>query len=95
MKNSEPFDLTDKSPSLPADVPIRERALGLRLGQVSEFLRTDTGGLFFHVKDRTAPTAEEFAKQRESLTRGLLRQHQDAIWQAWVHELLRREQVSL
>jgi peptidyl-prolyl cis-trans isomerase D len=95
VKTSEPFNMTEPTPKLPAGPQVHELALGLRVGAVSDFVPTATGGLIFAVKDRTEPTAEEFEKQRAQMQQVLLRQTREAVWQAWLSELWRNEQVSL
>ncbi len=92
---SKAFQLGGASPDLPGAGQVRERALGMRLGQVSDFIRTADGGVVFAVKERTQPTDQQFEVERARTVQLLERQQQDAVWQAWVRDLLQRRQVNL
>ena len=69
--------------------------LGLPVGGVSDFIRTADGGLFFHLKDRQAPDAAQFEKDKAAMTQQVLQRNRETMWEAWLSEIWRTEQVDL
>ena len=68
--------------------------LGMVTNSVSDFVPTPAGGLFLHLKERTAPNPEKFEKDKRLLEAQLLEQDREAIFQDWENSLMRGEQVE-
>ena len=93
---TEPFTLSDKSPSLPLTMPsIQELALGMATNAVSEFLPTMDGGLFFHLKDRQPPDATALESNKVAFAGALLQQDRTTLFMEWLENVLQQERVTL
>ena len=94
-KTAGPFTLSAEKVDVPGDIAVREATLGLPVGGVSDFIRTADGGLFFHLKDRQAPDAAQFEKDKAAMTQQVLQRNRETMWEAWLSEIWRTEQVDL
>ncbi len=95
FRSLEPFSLSEEVPALPPVVPIRQNALSMRAGTVSEFFRSSNGGLFFYLRERLPPSAAQFEKERAQFTQQILQRNREALFQDWVTALVRQQQVNL
>lgn len=89
-----PFTLSDETKTLPAASQIKQMALGMPVGAVSDFVPTTTGGVFFHLRERSAPDPAAFEKDKEQFTARALQQQRQAIFESWLESVVRAEQVS-
>ena len=93
-KTFGPFALAEETTNFPDASRIKEVALGMPTNAVSDFMVTPTGGLFFHVKERTPPSPEDFEKNKNQLAAQLLEANREALFQDWANSVLRAEQVD-
>jgi peptidyl-prolyl cis-trans isomerase D len=89
-----PFTLTDVTTNFAAANQIKEVALGMQTNSVSDFISTPTGGLFFHLKTRTAPKPEDLEKDKQQLETQLLDESREALFQDWANSVIRAEHVD-
>ncbi len=94
VKTSEPFTASEESPDLPAARIVQEVTLGLATNSVSEFIPTAKGGLFFHLKERRAPSPEAFEKDKQQIEARILERDRQALFNDWVSALMRQERVE-
>jgi hypothetical protein len=94
LKSAPPFTLTDEELTIPGSIAVKETALGLPTNAVSSFLPTAQGGLFFTVKERWPYDTTQFEKDKITFNQMLLRQNREALWDAWLGNLIRTTQVS-
>lgn len=90
----EPFTVSETSTNLPAAAHIKELALGMPTNSVSQFVPTEDGGLFFYLKERQPPDPAQFEKDKERVAKQILDRNREALFQAWVGDLIRQEQVT-
>ena len=88
------FTLADEKPMVPGGGRIQEAVLTMTTNTVSEFIQTETGGLFVYLKDRQSPDREEFDKNIPKYTQQLLQRNRQALVQDWVMWLVHQEQVN-
>lgn len=89
-----PFSATDETPTVPAAGQIKQLAIGMATNSVSDFIPTETGGVFFHLTGRAAPDPTLFEKDKEMLATRTLAQHRQAIFDGWINELIKQQQVT-
>ena len=90
-----PFSLNDEDVAIPAAVSVKEAALSMRVGDVSRYLKTATGGMVFHLKNRTPPDPAQLEKDRAPFAQRLLQRNRELLWNSWLGTLWREEQVDL
>jgi peptidyl-prolyl cis-trans isomerase D len=90
----EPFDLAESATELPNENLIKEVAMRTPTGAVTDYIQTSTGAVFFHLKQRTPPDAEQFAARKTQFERQILARNRQALWDDWREALLREEQVA-
>ena len=73
---------------------VKEAVLGMATNAVSEFIPTAQGGIFFHLKDRRAPSSEDFEKDKAQIEEQLLERNREALFVDWVNALMRKERVD-
>jgi len=89
-----PFTYAEETTNFPHASQVKEVVLGMPTNSVSDFVPTPTGGLFFHLKERTPPKPEAFEKEKHQLEAQLLEQDREALFQDWANSLLRAEHVD-
>jgi hypothetical protein len=89
-----PFTYAEETTNFPYASRVKEVVLGMATNSVSDFVPTTTGGLFFHLKERTPPKPEEFEKAKGQLEARLLEQDREALFLDWENSLMRGEQVE-
>ena len=94
VKSAPPFTAVEEASELPAARTVQEVALGMTTNSVSEFIPTVTGGLFFHLKQRTPPKPEDFEKVKGPLEAQILERDRDALFADWVNALVLQEHVD-
>ncbi len=92
---AEPFAISAAVTNLPAATAIKQTVLSMRVNDVSEFLPTAEGGVFFHLAERQAPAVELAIAEQERFRQRLLQQQQETLWESWLASLWRQEQVDL
>lgn len=94
-RQAEPFTLSATVTNLPAATALKEAVLSMRVNAVSEFIPDTAGGLFFHLIARQPPAAAMTADDEAKYRQRLLRQQQEVLWQSWLGNVWRQEQVDL
>ena len=94
IESPGPFTISDEKLDLPAASRIQQTALGMATNTVSEFIATENGGLFFHLKDRKPPEAAEFEKDKADFAQQVLQRDRQAMYRSWVSALIRNERVN-
>ena len=88
------FTLADDKLDLPAAGYIQQAALALPVGGISELLKTSTGGVMFHLRDRQAADLAEFEKNKDRYAQQILQRNRQALFNDWLQTLIRNEQVD-
>jgi len=94
VETPAPFTVSDEKLDLPSAASIQQAVLGMKVGAVSDVLRTLTGGVVFSLRDRQAADLAEFEKNKEQLTRQVLQRNRQALFNDWIQSLIRDEQVD-
>jgi hypothetical protein len=94
ITSPEPFSISETNTNFSAATEIKQVVLGMATNSVSEFVPTEKGGLFFHLKERLAPDPAEYEKNKEQVTNQLLERNRQAIFQSWVRDVMQQEQVT-
>ncbi len=94
IETPAPFTVSDEKLGLPAAASIQQASLGMKVGAVSDLLRTLTGGVVFSLRDRHAADIAEFEKNKEQLTRQVLQRNRQALFNDWIQVLIHDEQVD-
>jgi peptidyl-prolyl cis-trans isomerase D len=89
-----PFTYAEETTNFLYASRVKDVALGMATNSVSDFVPTQTGGLFFHLKERTPPKPQEFEKVKTQLEAQLLEQDREALFLDWENSILRAEQVD-
>lgn len=89
-----PFTLSDEKVDIPGDMLVREATLGVPVGGVSHFIRTPTGGVFFHLVRREAPDPAQFEADKARMTNVVLQRNRETVWDSWLATTMRDEQVD-
>jgi len=94
IETPAPFTVTDEKLDFPAATSIQQASLGMKVGAVSEVLRTLTGGVVFSLRARQAADLAEFEKTKEQLTRQVLQRNRQALFNDWIQVLIHDDQVD-
>jgi peptidyl-prolyl cis-trans isomerase D len=94
IESPGPFTLSDEKLDSTAASRIQQTTLGMATNTVSEFIATENGGLFFHLKDRQPPEPAEFEKDKADFAQQVLQRDRQAMYQSWVSALIRSERVN-
>jgi len=94
IETPAPFTVSDEKLDLPSAASIQQVALGMKVGAVSDVLRTLTGGVVFSLRDRQAADTAEFEKNLAQLTQQVLQRNRQALFNDWIQALVRDEQVD-
>ena len=94
VETPAPFTVSDEKLDLPSAASIQQAALGMKVGAVSDVLRTLTGGVVFSLRNRQAADLAEFEKNKEQLTQQVLQRNRQALFNDWIQSLIRDEQVD-
>ena len=89
-----PFTVSDEKLDVPAAASIQQVSLGMKVGAISDVLRTLTGGVVFSLRDRQPADLTEFEKNKEQLTRQVLQRNRQALFNDWLQLLVHTEQVD-
>jgi peptidyl-prolyl cis-trans isomerase D len=89
-----PFTLSEESTNFPSANQVKEIALGMATNAVSDFIPTATGGLFFHLKQRTPPSPGEFEKDKAQFEAQLSEENSQALFQDWANSMARDEHID-
>ena len=79
---------------LPAATSIQQVVLGLPVNATSDLIRTMTGGVVVHLRDRQAADLAEFEKNKAQFTQQVLQRNRQALFNAWLQDVVRTEQVD-
>jgi peptidyl-prolyl cis-trans isomerase D len=93
-RNFGPFTLAEETTNFPSANQVKEIALGMATNAVSDFVPTPTGGLFFHLKERTPPKPEDFEKDRKQFEAQLFDENAQALFQDWANSVARDEHID-
>lgn len=93
-RTPEPFSIAQETTNIPFASRIKDMALGMPTNAVSDFIPTADGGLFFHLKQRTPPSAEEFEKNKAQMAMQLLDRNRQALFEDWANTVLRDERIQ-
>jgi peptidyl-prolyl cis-trans isomerase D len=93
-KTPEPFSIAQETTNIPFASRIKDMALGMPTNAVSEFILTADGGLFFHLKQRTLPSPEDFEKNKAQMALQLLDRNRQALFEDWANTVLRDERIQ-
>ncbi|MEI8062837.1 MAG: SurA N-terminal domain-containing protein [Verrucomicrobiota bacterium] len=94
IETPPPFAVADEKLDLPSAVNIQQLSLGMKVGAISDVVRTLTGGVVFSLRARQAADLAEFEKNKEQLTRQVLQRNRQALFNDWIQTLIRDEQVD-
>jgi len=89
-----PFTLSEETTNFPSADRVKEVALGMTTNAVSDFIPTATGGLFFHLKERTPAKPEDFDKDKKQFEAQLFEQNAQALFQDWANSVARDEHID-
>jgi peptidyl-prolyl cis-trans isomerase D len=93
-KTPEPFSIAQETTNIPFASRIKDMALGMPTNAVSDFIPTADGGLFFHLKQRTPPSPEDFEKNKAQMAIQLLDRNRQALFEDWANTVLRDERIQ-
>ena len=88
------FTVSEEKLDLPAAASIQQATLGLPVGAIGDLVRTTTGAILFHLRDRQAANLADFERDKEALTRQILQRNRQALFNDWIQTLIRTEQVD-
>jgi len=74
---------------------IEDAAFGLPAGSVSDAIVTDTGAAIVKVLERKDTTADEFAKQKESMRGDLLNERRNKFFAAYMTKARQRMKINI
>ena len=94
IETPAPFTVSDEKPDLPAAASIQQASLAMKVGAISDVLRTLTGGVVFSLHGRQTADLAEFDKNKEQLTRQVLQRNRQALFNDWIQTLIHDEQVD-
>jgi peptidyl-prolyl cis-trans isomerase D len=89
-----PFTLAEETTNFPSANQVKEIALGMAANAVSDFVPTSTGGLFFHLKERTPPKPEDFEKDKKQFEAQLFDENAQALFQDWANSMVREDHID-
>lgn len=95
VENHGPFTFSDRKLDVSGAVRIGQATMGMPTNTVSEFIPTEKGGVFFHLKDRQPYDRADFEANKGVLTQELLLRNRQAMFQGWLESLWRDNQVDL
>ena len=88
------FTVAQEKLDLPAATSIQQVVLGLPVNATSDLIRTMTGGVVVHLRDRQAADLAEFEKNKAQFTQQVLQRNRQALFNAWLQDVVRTEQVD-
>ena len=88
------FTVADEKLDLPAAASIQQAVLAMPVNATSDLIRTLTGGVVFHLRDRQPADFAAFEKNQARYTQQVLQRNRQALFNAWLQELIRTEQVD-
>jgi peptidyl-prolyl cis-trans isomerase D len=94
IQSRGPITLSDEKSDLPAAGHIPQAALSMETNTVSEFIPTANGGLFFCLKTRKPADSFEEESDRPKFAQQILQRDRQAVFNAWVSEVVHREGVD-
>ena len=94
VETPAPFTVSDEKPEVPAPASIQQASLGMKVGAISDVLRTLTGGVVFSLRNRQPADLAEFEKNKEQITRQVLQRNRQALFNDWIQALIHSEQVD-